>query len=139
MLEGASHAEPALDGVILDSSFKSTKAMTACVLRPIPSAGHSWLLTLGLPMAEWHAGCPMMSVCPAQSIERLRSPVLFLHSEGDPLIPSEHSRCLFERAPGEKHLCVFELDGHCNGFFDARARYCDEVKKFSARTAPRGR
>ena len=96
---------------------------------------------LGAPLADWHAGCAMMDVCPEASIAYLRSPVLFLHSRGDPLIPSEHAVRLYERAPGPKRLCVFELPGHCDAFFAQRERYKDEVVSFtfSARVAPSGR
>ena len=78
-------------------------------------------------MAEWHAGCPMMAVRPEESIRNLRSPVLLLHSRGDPLIPVAHALRVYENAPEPKRLCVFELPGHCDGFFAARERYRAEV------------
>ena len=50
--------------------------MTHSVLGIFPAAAHPWLPTLGLPMADWHAGCPMMAVRPEESVRGLRSPVL---------------------------------------------------------------
>lgn len=136
MAEAAPLAEPPLDAVILDGCFASTADMTHSVLRVFPSCTHPWLLTLGLPMADWHAGCPMMAVRPEESIRKLRSPVLLLHSRGDPLIPVEHGMRVYANAPEPKRLCVFELSGHCDGFFAAKERYRAEVMAICARPGP---
>jgi uncharacterized protein len=139
LAEATPHAEPPLDAVILDSCFASTADMTHSVLGVFPSGVHPWLLTLGLPMADWHAGCPMMAVRPEESIRGLRSPVLLLHSRGDPLIPVEHTLRVYANAPEPKRLCVFELPGHCDGFFAQKERYRAEVMAISARLGPCGR
>jgi len=139
LAEAAALVEPPLDGVILDSAFTSTQDMTHAVVKNFPPACHPWLLTLGLPMAEWHAGCPMMDVRPESSVARLRAPVLLLHSRGDPLIPSEHAHRLLAQAAEPKRLCIFELPGHCDAFFAQRERYRDEVVAFGARVGSRER
>jgi alpha-beta hydrolase superfamily lysophospholipase len=130
LAEAAARAEPPLDAVILDSCFASTADMTRRVLSDFPRATHPWLLTLGPPLADWHAGCPMMQIRPEESLRKLRSPVLFLHSRGDPLIPSEHASRLHGNAAGPKRLCIFELPGHCDAFFAERDRYRQEVVAF---------
>jgi alpha-beta hydrolase superfamily lysophospholipase len=119
----AAEAQPPLDAVILDSCFTSSRDMTDSVLRAFPSFCHDWLMTLGLPLADLHAGCPMMEVSPESSIGRLRAPVVFLHSRGDPLIPSSHALRLYERACEPKVLHIFELNGHCDAFFARREKY----------------
>jgi pimeloyl-ACP methyl ester carboxylesterase len=88
-------------------------------------------------MADWHAGCPMMAVRPEDSIRDLRSPVLLLHSRGDGLIPVEHGMRVYANAPEPKRLCVFELPGHCDGFFAQKERYRAEVVAIVAARRPR--
>jgi alpha-beta hydrolase superfamily lysophospholipase len=130
MTEAAAQAEPPLDAVILDSCFTSTRDMTHSVIGLFPGPTHPWLMTLGLPMADWHAGCPMMAVSPEKSIGQIRSPVLLLHSRGDPLIPSDHATRMHAAAAGQKRLCLFEIDGHANAFFVEHERYKQEVILF---------
>jgi alpha-beta hydrolase superfamily lysophospholipase len=127
LAQAAAVVEPPLDAVILDSCFTSTSDMTHAVFNRFPPACEPWLRTMGLPLADWHAGCPMSAVSPEASIGNLRAPVLFLHSHGDPLIPSEHAYRLYFGAAEPKSLCVFELEGHCDGFFAERERYRAEV------------
>ncbi len=130
LAEASALADPPLDAVILDSSFTSTRDMTHAVLGHFPSSSHPWLLTLGTPLADWHAGCAMMSVSPEDSIARLRSPVLFLHSRGDPLIPSDHAVRLHATARTQKRLRIFDLPGHCDAFFASKQQYRAEVTAF---------
>ena len=137
--EAAPLAEPPLDAVILDSAFASTRDMTHSVLGAFPSGTHPWLLSIGLPMADWHAGCPMMDVSPERSIANLRSPVIILHSRGDALIPASHAQRLYDRATCQKHVCIFDSPGHADAFFTKRAYYKEELTTFSARVSPRGR
>jgi pimeloyl-ACP methyl ester carboxylesterase len=129
LAQAAPLADPPFDAVILDSSFTSSREMTGSVLNAFPPSTHAALTWLGLPMADWHAGCPMMSVCPEATIDQLRCPVLFLHSRGDPLIPSDHSIRLHARAVEPKRLCVFALNGHCDAFFAQREQYRAEVRE----------
>lgn len=139
MAEAAALVDPPLDAVILDSCFTSTHDMSASILSVLPAQTHPWLMTLGAPMADWHAGCAIMSVRPEESIGKVRAPILFLHSRGDPLIPSEHATRLFERAAEPKKLCVFELPGHCDSFFASRERYREEVVAMGERVRHRQR
>lgn len=139
LAEATARAEPPLDAVILDTCFTSTREMTHSAVGAFPRGMHPWLLTLGLPLADWHAGCAMMDVCPEASIAQLRSPVLFLHSKGDPIIPSEHSLRLYEKACEPKRLVVFELPGHCDAFFAQHERYRAEVVAFRERVTSRER
>ena len=69
----------------------------------------------------------MMGVNPEASIHRLRAPVVFLHSRGDPLIPSDHAIRLHQRAAEPKRLRLFELNGHCDAFFAQREYYREEI------------
>lgn len=130
LAEASPLADPPLDAVILDGCFASTLDMTHSVLGVFPQATHPWLLTLGLPMADWHASCPMMAVRPEESIRSCRSPILLLHSRGDPLIPVEHAMRVHASARGRKELVVFELPGHCDGFFAEKDRYRAAVCEF---------
>jgi fermentation-respiration switch protein FrsA (DUF1100 family) len=72
----------------------------------------------------------MMQVSPEASMHRLRAPVLFLHSRGDPLIPSEHSLRLHQQAREPKQIHLFEMDGHCAAFYFERERYRETIRSF---------
>lgn len=130
LAQAAPLADPAFDAIILDSPFTSTRDMTASVIHGFPPACHPWLMTLGMPIADWHAGCPVTQVSSESAVAQLRTPVLFFHCKGDWLIPSEHSVRLHERTAGPKQLCVFELPGHADSFFFERERYRREVTEF---------
>ena len=141
LAQAAPLADPPFDAIILDTPFASTREMTASAVGGFPRVCHPWLLTLGLPLADWHAGCPITQVSPESDIDGLRTPVLFFHCRGDWLIPSEHSVRMYERPAGPKQLCIFELPGHADAFFFERDRYRREVLELwsNARAAPRER
>jgi alpha-beta hydrolase superfamily lysophospholipase len=127
MAEAAGRVEPPLAGVILDSGFASTREMTQNL--PCPPFLHDWMLTVGLPLANWHAGTPIMTFCPEASIGNLRAPVVVAHARLDPITPSDHSRRFFERAAEPKQLLLFEINGHCDGFFAEKDRYQTAIRR----------
>jgi fermentation-respiration switch protein FrsA (DUF1100 family) len=48
----------------------------------------------------------------ANLIDRVRAPVLIIHAQNDPLIPSEHAHRLYDRAVEPKTLWITETEGH---------------------------
>ena len=129
LAEAAGEVEPALNGVILDSGFTSTGDMTHRI--PCPAFLHGWLLTVGLPIANWNAGCPITSFRPEASMSRLRAPVLIVHARDDFVTPFGHSQRLFEQAAEPKQLLIFENGGHCNGYFTDHKQYQAAIGKLA--------
>jgi fermentation-respiration switch protein FrsA (DUF1100 family) len=127
----AGEVEAPLAGVILDSGYASIMEMTHNVLNPYPSIFHTWLLTIGLPLANLHGGCAITEVCPASSIRNLRAPVVILHMRNDPMAPSAHSVRFFDLAAEPKRLHIFEGNGHCNGFADFHEQYRQAVQELT--------
>jgi pimeloyl-ACP methyl ester carboxylesterase len=125
----AAEVEPALDGLILDSGFTSTGEMT----HSLPLFFRGWLLTVGLPIANWNAGCSITDFRPVASIGRARAPVVVFHSLHDFLTPAEHSVRLYEQAVEPKQLAILDVGGHCNAYFDRREEYQAAIRKFAER------
>jgi fermentation-respiration switch protein FrsA (DUF1100 family) len=119
--------DPPLDGLILDSGFTSTGEMA----HSLPQFFRGWLLTVGLPIANWNAGCSITDFQPVTSIASVRAPVLLVHSLHDRITPAEHSVRLFERAAEPKQLVILDIDGHCDAFFARPKEYQAAVRKFA--------
>jgi uncharacterized protein len=123
----AADLEPPLDGLILDSGFTATADMD----HSLPTFFRGWLLTIGLPIADWNAGCPITDFRPVDSIGRARAPVVFLHSRYDWITPAEHSVRLYERAAEPKELVILDVDGHTCAYFDRPREYEAAVRRFA--------
>ncbi len=123
----AADVEPPLDGLILDSGFTSTAEMA----HSIPLFFRGWLLTVGLPIANWDAGCSITDFHPVESIGRIRAPVVVFHSLHDSITPADHSLRLYERAVQPKQLAILDVDGHCDAYFARHEEYKAVICKFA--------
>jgi len=67
-------------------------------------------------------------------IRNLQTPVLFIHSPADEIVPFAHGRRLYESFPGRK--CFLEIKGsHNRGFLDSRADYERGLDRFLTESA----
>ncbi|HYV38974.1 MAG TPA: alpha/beta fold hydrolase [Gemmataceae bacterium] len=123
----AAELEPPLDGLILDSGFTATADMD----HSLPAFLRGWLLTIGLPIADWNAGCPITEFRPVASIGRARAPVVLFHSLHDWITPAEHSMRLYERAAEPKQLVILDASGHVCAYFERHQEYETAVRKFA--------
>lgn len=129
VLAGA-ESDPPLDGYILDSPFAVGVELTDRILRGFPAQLRPAVAVPAVWLASVECGCPLEEVRPIDFIGRLRAPVLLLHAEGDPLIPAEHSRRLFERAAAPRGLEILPAQGHGHALFECRQQYLDRVSDF---------
>ncbi|MEK7793172.1 MAG: alpha/beta hydrolase [Candidatus Hydrogenedentota bacterium] len=98
--------------VVLESAFRSVPRMAQDLYRIFPGK----LLTRDHFANEDKVG-------------RLRSPVLFVHSPDDEIIPYAHGKWLFEHASGPKQF--FEIRGrHNEGFWQAGDSYISGLNAF---------
>jgi fermentation-respiration switch protein FrsA (DUF1100 family) len=66
-----------------------------------------------------------------QKINRVKSPVIFLHGSRDTLIPPAHSHRLFEKFAGKKQLIMVNRGGHNDlNVFDEYARFLKDFPAF---------
>ena len=71
----------------------------------------------------------------AQKLRRVKAPVLIVHGEPDPVIPTSEGRLLFEAANEPKRLLIFPGAGH-NVFGSLGDSYLDQVVEFIRASMP---
>jgi pimeloyl-ACP methyl ester carboxylesterase len=128
LIEAAAEVEPALDGVIIDSGFASAGDLVDGVLGDFPELVRPWLSGLGVPLASLHAGCWLPGIRPIDHVHQLRAPVLFIHSQGDRLLPPEQAQHLFQHAAEPKTLWIADTEGHASVLILAREEYLQRVQ-----------
>ena len=72
----------------------------------------------------------------AQKLRRVKAPVLIVHGEPDPVIPTSEGRLLFEAANEPKRLLIFPGAGH-NVFGSLGDPYLDQVVEFIRVSMPK--
>jgi fermentation-respiration switch protein FrsA (DUF1100 family) len=65
----------------------------------------------------------------------VKAPVLIVHGDPDPVIPTSEARLLFEAANEPKKLLIFPGAGH-NVFGSLRDPYLNEVVDFIRQSVP---
>ena len=122
----AAELEQPLDGVILDSPFANAEDMVNQLV-PVPERFKPWCAQLGVASATLHAGCPLLDVKPEECIDRIRAPLLIIHSRGDSLIPVSHADRLFERAAEPKRMWVSSCNLHTFALLAEQDAYLEQV------------
>jgi fermentation-respiration switch protein FrsA (DUF1100 family) len=110
----ARRAQPAIRGLIVESSFTSLPDIAA-------ELSWSWLPTR-LIMSQRY-----------DSIEKIRGvnvPVLLVHGTGDRYVPARFSQALYEAAPLPKRLLLIENGGHNNAMWMGNSEYRDAFADF---------
>jgi fermentation-respiration switch protein FrsA (DUF1100 family) len=117
----AKRAQPAIRGLIVESSFTSLPDIAA-------ELSWSWLPTR-LIMSQRY-----------DSIEKIRGvnvPVLLVHGTGDRYVPAKFSRALYEAAPVPKRLLLIENGGHNNAMWMGTGEYRSAFADFFALSGER--
>ena len=103
--------------VVLESAFRSVPAIARV---------HYWFVPRGAIRTQMDN---------ESKIGRVPAPLLFLHGDGDRLVPLAHSRRLFELAARPARLHVIEGAGHSDTYLVGGAPYTDAWRKFLRDTA----
>jgi fermentation-respiration switch protein FrsA (DUF1100 family) len=101
-------------GLLLESTFRSAKAMAKRMLPVIPA---SFFLTYRFDN-EGH-------------MRRLRVPILLLHGTADTIIPPEDSQLLYSLASGPKDLWLIPQGGHNDLSEVAGSSFYDRISSFA--------
>jgi fermentation-respiration switch protein FrsA (DUF1100 family) len=72
----------------------------------------------------------------AQKLGKVKAPVLIVHGDPDPVIPTSEARLLFEAANQPKRLLIFPGAGH-NVFGSVGDPYLNQVAQFIRESVPR--
>lgn len=114
----ATRADPAIRGLIVESSFTSLPDIAA-------ELSWSWLPTRLIMSQRF------------DSIEKIRAvnvPVLLVHGTGDRYVPAKFSQALYEAAPSPKRLLLIENGGHNNAMWMGDSEYRGAFAEFFALT-----
>jgi fermentation-respiration switch protein FrsA (DUF1100 family) len=65
-------------------------------------------------------------------VGRVRCPVLFIHGDGDEIVPFEHSRALFAAAPEPKFFHRIRGAGHNDTYLVGGEKYFAAIREFIA-------
>ncbi|MFO0966723.1 MAG: alpha/beta fold hydrolase [Gemmataceae bacterium] len=128
LLRAAAELERPFDAVIVDSGFAAATDLTDSILVFFPAPLRPCLTGLGVPLASLHAGCWLPDCRPEDCMSRLRAPVLIAHGRGDPLIPSDHARRLYEHAREPKGLLLVDTKDHAAVLATGEEQYLHAVK-----------
>ena len=99
-------------GLIMESAFTSMHAMARAI--------YPWLPTKNL--LRWHYDN-------LDRISRVNTPVLFIHSPDDELVPYSHSKQLYGATRSPKVLLTIS-GGHIHGFSESGDTYIDGIRSF---------
>jgi fermentation-respiration switch protein FrsA (DUF1100 family) len=138
LLLGAADAEPPFDALIFDSSFAAAVDLADKLVQFLPAPLRPLLIAPGVPLASLHCGCDLAAIRPVDAIDRVRAPVLIIHAQIDPLIPSEHAQRLYERAVEPKTLWITETEGHGSAIREG-SKYREAAQRLVEHRQPAGR
>ncbi|HPE70507.1 MAG TPA: alpha/beta fold hydrolase [Thermotogota bacterium] len=88
------------------------------------------LLHLADGLARFQVGASLKAMSPLREIQKIRSPVLFIHGDSDALIPKEDSIRMFEAKTGQKRLYLAQGAGHAQSLRVDPDRYDQEIQIF---------
>lgn len=105
---------PEVQAIILDSTFASYRKITRQKLSSI------WL--------TWPLQWPLSflisdNLSPVDYIKKIKSPILFIHSLNDPVVPFESGKALFEEAENPKELWELNEKNHCSALATKDDKY----------------
>ncbi|WP_100331482.1 alpha/beta hydrolase [Bacillus xiapuensis] len=112
----AGTVEDRADFYIADCPFSDFRAQLAYQMKREIKIAPRLLVSL----AEWAVWLRerfrLSAVSPLEAVERIRKPVLFIHSEEDEYILPDMTEALFERKTGPKELYLAAKGGHAQAF-----------------------
>jgi fermentation-respiration switch protein FrsA (DUF1100 family) len=92
------------------------------VLRPFIAAP-------SITLASLQAGCDLRAIRLVDQIGPVRAPVLFIHAQGERLIPVERASRLFVAAVEPTMLWITDSGDHCSAWKE-RTEYLDRLLQF---------
>ncbi|MEG4440990.1 alpha/beta fold hydrolase [Microcoleus sp. AT9_B5] len=107
---------PEAAGVIVEGSFTSTRAMVDF------QKGLFWMFPIDFLLTQRFDSL--------SKVDRLQTPVLFIHGTADSVVPAQMSKKLFDAAPEPKQLYIVPDGGHTNVAQIGGAEYLQIVSKF---------
>jgi len=124
-----------LEGMVLDSCPASLERIMLHLRKR-----HRVMSRLGGRLALWFigrfSGVPARSVRPIDQMDRLQSPLLFIHGDQDRLIDPGDLELLYERAREPKEKLLIAGAGHGETFRKGGEAYREAVLRFFAKHLP---
>lgn len=107
---------PEAAGLIVEGSFTSTRAMVDF------QKGLFWMFPIDFLLTQRFDSL--------SKVDRLQTPVLFIHGTADSVVPAQMSKKLFDAAPEPKQLYIVPDGGHTNVAQIGGAEYLQIVSQF---------
>ncbi len=131
LMTSGEHLPACVRAIIADSSYSDLRdelcrVNAANADNPIPFSVTYELLRLETKI---RAGYDMEDCSPVEAVRRSDTPTLFLHGDGDRLIPVSMVTRLYEEARCEKHMAVFPGADHIRAVVTNAEEYWEQVDK----------
>lgn len=118
--------------VVLESTYPTLRHALDYRFRRIFHLPVSMAGALLVPLAEWRLGVDIANIAPAQTIARLRCPVLVAAGDHDPSTPVSDTQILFAAAAEPKSLWLVPRTGHRDLYGAGPAAYEQHLLAFVA-------
>ena len=129
---GAAAEDDRIGALVADSSFAE---LASLVETHWTSETH--VPALFLSATKWLGkhwfGCDIDAARPVDEIGAIRSPILLIHGDADPITPAEHAWSLKRAASSMAELWEAHSDRHAGVYFVNPRVYLDKVAEFFAR------
>jgi fermentation-respiration switch protein FrsA (DUF1100 family) len=80
--------------------------------------------------ANWQSGFRFADVSPVQAVQKVTTPVLYLHGGADVLVPAAMSEQLYTATGGYKAKQIFPNDAHVMAYFKHQDEYRRQILSF---------
>lgn len=78
----------------------------------------------------WHTGATLDDLSPQKAVQKDDAPILFLHCDGDTLIPPATVYDLYNKCHAPKQMYMFKNTGHAQGITDYPEEYNQVIYDF---------
>lgn len=80
--------------------------------------------------ANWQSGFRFEDVSPVQAVQKVTTPILYLHGEADVVVPAVMCEQLYHATKGYKEKKIFLQDAHVMAYFKHQDEYRQHVLNF---------
>lgn len=126
----AGTVEDGADFYISDCAFSDFRELLHLIVKHSISIDFRAAVHLTDLFMRLRDGYSFSSVTPKEAVQHIQSPVLFIHSIPDELIPPEMTEELFNAKPNAKMLYLFEKGEHAQSFNENPTQYEQLVQDF---------
>ncbi len=127
-------ASKQVDFYIIDSAYSNLEdLLTKQIGAAVNSHNYLWIKTLlkySSAVAYIQDRFFYEDISPIHAVERVTTPILYLHGETDPLVPVSMSHQLYAATNGYRQIHTFPKTGHAMAIFDNKAEYQDVITQF---------